>query len=100
MLKGEAINTDVIFLDSVVREQALYEKEQRIQRQLERSAEERERRLEEQRQREEVRRVAVEEKRRQHEEQEKVRTPSPAPWHTKVLFLGTSAFCFVTEMLE
>ncbi|XP_063062411.1 MAP7 domain-containing protein 2 [Engraulis encrasicolus] len=57
----------------VVREQALYEKELRIRRQLERSAEERGRRLEETRQREELRRVAVEEKRRLHVEQEQER---------------------------
>lgn len=65
----------------MVREQALYEKELRIRRQLERSAEERGRRLEETRQREELRRVAVEEKRRLHVEQEQVRS------HTRLLVI-------------
>lgn len=63
------------------------EKEQRAQRQLERSAEERERRLEGQRQRGDLRRVAVEEKRRQQEEQDKVRNPQQAPYTLKFKFM-------------
>ncbi|KAK1806541.1 hypothetical protein P4O66_005050 [Electrophorus voltai] len=54
------------------RVQEVWEKEQRAQRQYERSMEERGRRLEAQRQREEQRRVAVEEKRRRRVEEEKV----------------------------
>uniref|UniRef100_A0A4W4FWB7 MAP7 domain containing 2b n=1 Tax=Electrophorus electricus TaxID=8005 RepID=A0A4W4FWB7_ELEEL len=55
------------------RVQEVWEKEQRAQRQYERSMEERGRRLEAQRQREEQRRVAVEEKRRRRVEEEKER---------------------------